>query len=195
MTCKSSRDLLRKAALVMCLSLAVLACTKRDESNATIKELDRLIKEDNSALAVDTIQANPVLVHSRNDYGDTPLILASYEGDRMVVNALIEQGADLDVANEAGTTALAAAAMRGHTGVLRDLLAAGANPNVGNGAPLHWAVVASEKEAVRILLQAGADPLLENQHNKTAIDVADEQEIDTIALILREALEKRSQEP
>lgn len=124
-------------------------------------------------------------VNARDQNGMTALMTAAKHGHDEALSVLIAAGAKLEVATEEGSTALALAARqlkpapgRNRSGVARSsgdghvmcvelLLAAGANPNAvaryGVGA-LAWATAAAvdgDTSTLRLLLLAGADPLLQ----------------------------------
>ncbi len=69
----------------------------------------------------------------RDIYGWTPLMRAVYEGREKVVQALLEQpDVDLNAKNDQGATALHLAAVKGNEALTRLLLFAGANPLMGD---------------------------------------------------------------
>lgn len=85
-------------------------------------------------------------------------LLAAERGLLGVVRTLIQQGADLDAADENGQTALGQAAARGHTEVVRLLLQAGADANLGvEASPLVAALAGGHDEIVAMLGAAGGD--------------------------------------
>ena len=75
-------------------------------------------------------------------YASTSLNDSAKQGDADTVRALLEAGADPNVANKGGFTPLYWATRAGHVDVVTVLLEAGADPNVANKGgftPLYWA--------------------------------------------------------
>jgi hypothetical protein len=99
-------------------------------------------------------------VKTRKQLG-TELVEVSFCGLHREVERLISAGADLEVTTRDGYSALSEAAIAGHTPVIGQLLRALADPNqtAPNGrTPLHRAVFQGWGNAVRLLLDNGADP-------------------------------------
>jgi ankyrin repeat protein len=98
---------------------------------------------------------------AENRYGVTPLSLAVEAGDVNVVNTLIAAGANVNHALPEGETILMTAARTGNVGVLSALLKRDARVEARDGfygeTALIWATAADHAEAVRVLLDAGAD--------------------------------------
>src|SRR5262249_34201060 len=90
------------------------------------------------------------------------LAQAAIENHQDVATLLRSAGADADALDSSGETPLTQYAARGDTKAVGALLAAGADPNASNRAgltPLLVAVRSSAgRDAVRVLLFAGADP-------------------------------------
>ena len=109
-------------------------------------------------------------METRNDKDESPLMLAALKGLSEVCQQLIKQGADV---NKPGWTPLHYAATNGHLAVM-DLLLENhayidaASPN--GTTPLMMAAHYGTTPAVKLLLEAGADPLLKNNLGLTAID-------------------------
>lgn len=114
-----------------------------------------------------------------------PLLLAAHKGHRGIV-ALLAVFADVNARDLHGNTALILALDPHVTytrspnrvlSILQTLIQAGAmldtQDQEGNTA-LIWAVQAGNLEAVRLLLAAGANPLLHNKIGKTGRDYANE---------------------
>ena len=93
-------------------------------------------------------------------FSPTPLVDAIVSGDRMVVKALIDDGDDVNQADEKGCLPLHAAVQRGHLGMVRDLLAARAKADAliyEGWAPIHFAAGYQRTEIADMLIRAGID--------------------------------------
>jgi ankyrin repeat protein len=88
-------------------------------------------------------------------FGNYPIHLAAVRGDIDELRALIEGGADVNVAGEQGDT------------------------------PLHDAVMQQHLEAVRLLVEKGGLPTIKNESGKTPLDIAKMDGRDDIADLLR----------
>lgn len=111
-------------------------------------------------------------VEARTAQDESPLMMAALKGHIELVRQLI--GRDADV-NKPGWTALHYAATNGHVAVVQLLLDHHAyiDAESPNGTtPLMMAAQYGSPGAVKLLLEAGADPLLKNQLGLTAIDFA-----------------------
>jgi len=119
--------------------------------------------------------------------GKTALIKASYVGHAEVCVALLQAGAEIDLADSQGYTALAFGTSFNHSSVIVTLLQAKANPNVQDEfgiSPLVHSAARGHGDAVVALLQAGAKPELEDFEGKTALDYAASAGFDDIARTL-----------
>lgn len=111
-------------------------------------------------------------VEPRSKADESPLMLASLEGQLEIARRLIAMGADV---NKPGWTPLHYAATHGHVAVMYLLLdnfayIDAASPN--GTTPLMMAAFYGTPSAVKLLLEAGADPSLRNEKDLTAIDFA-----------------------
>ena len=92
--------------------------------------------------------------------GASPLLLAAEEGHLTVVQILLEQGADINKANNVGVNPLFVAAQKNHSAVVQCLLEHGADVNkVGTfgSSPLHIAALGGHLGVVKLLVEQGAD--------------------------------------
>ncbi len=124
--------------------------------------------------------------------GNGPLVLAAVSGQGRLAEFLLERGADPHAAG-AGYNALHAAVLRADPALLQALLAAGADPNATltkstpvprwtyqyvftlrekGGTPFLLAAKYLEPELMRLLTEAGADPLLAFDDGTTALMAA-----------------------
>jgi len=118
------------------------------------------------------LAAPKIKVEVRNSSDESPLMLASLNGLTSVARQLVDKGADV---NKPGWAPLHYAATRGHLEIMTLLLDNHAyiDASSPNGTtPLMMAAFYGTPSAVKLLLEAGADPLLKNDQALSAIDFA-----------------------
>jgi uncharacterized protein len=111
-------------------------------------------------------------LEARNRQDESALMIAALKGMTEIVSQLLEKGADV---NKPGWTPLHYAATAGHLQIMNLLLdnhayIDAASPN--GSTPLMMAAMYGTPSAVKLLLEAGADPLLKNELGLSAIDFA-----------------------
>lgn len=130
-----------------------------------------------------------VNIEARTAQDESPLMLAALKGMTELCQKLIAKGADV---NKPGWTPLHYAATNGHLAVIALLLEHfayidAASPN--GTTPLMMAASYGTEPAVKLLLEAGADPLLKNSQGLSAIDFAQRanhhDSVQTIAAFVR----------
>lgn len=99
------------------------------------------------------LSTNPRLASSVDETGVPLLHVAAELDDRLMVEVVLDCGADLTVEGPSGRTALERAASAGACGAVRVLVERGAELRCA----LHWAALGGRHEAVRWLLDIGAD--------------------------------------
>jgi ankyrin repeat protein len=173
------------------------------------------------------VRAKPELINRGDErFGATALHWAALADQIAAVEALIELGADVNVANRDGETPLQVAERGGRAEAVRVLSGAGRAPaattagpsladlveaaKVGDVAgirrivgenpyllnraderfgatPLHWAAVANQVDAVRTLVELGADVDRPNRDGETPLQVAERGGNEDAAAVLRAA--------
>jgi ankyrin repeat protein len=119
----------------------------------------------------------PAVVDERNENGATALSWAAHSGDLNMIDALLQSGATVDLANSRGYTPLMMACMHEHSAAALWLLRHGAAPDVvtsdSQSTALMFAAWKGLGEVVQELIQAGADMNLEDAHGHRAISIAE----------------------
>jgi ankyrin repeat protein len=113
-----------------------------------------------------------IQIDATNMADETALMLAANANDLASANLLIEAGASV---NRPNWTPLHYAASKGHTAMMRLLIENDAHIDAEspNGTtPLMMAAYYASPNAVKLVLEEGADPLLRNQDGQTALDMA-----------------------
>lgn len=131
------------------------------------------------------IKADPNFPHVVNDR--TPLHFAVDSSDPEValklVNALLEAGANPNVADDEGYTPLHHAMVHERLEIIAALVKAGADPNqkakdpnqtssTDIATPLSFAAISNKPKLLQALLDAGADPSVEDSMGRTPLDDA-----------------------
>ena len=113
-----------------------------------------------------------IQVDATNTADETALMLAANANDLVSANLLIEAGASINRPNWAP---LHYAASKGHTAMMRLLIDNDAyiDAESPNGTtPLMMSAYYASPMAVKLMLEEGADPNLQNQDGQTALDMA-----------------------
>ena len=130
------------------------------------------IRESSLKVAAVLINWPDTKIEVRTEKDESPLMLAALKGLTGFCQQLIDKGADV---NKPGWTPLHYAATNGHLDTMTLLLdnyayIDAASPN--GTTPLMMAAHYGTPAAVKLLLEAGADPMLKNQQGLSAIDFA-----------------------
>ena len=133
-------------------------------------------------------------IEERDFRNRTALFLAVANGDEACCCALICCNADVNTRDAHGHTALEIAARKGHFSIVKQLTDANAlvNPDLGccSSSPLQAAVESDNfnPDLVTYLLNLGAWVAVPRYDNKSAINLADERELDQLAASMRQMI-------
>jgi len=132
------------------------------------------IKDKSAKVTELLIKDKRIDVDLSNKYGETPLMMASIDGDLPLVKTLVLQKKAM--VNHIGWTPLHYACSKGNLEVAQFLIVNGAlvdSPSIGDTTPLMMAVQSGNEQLVKLLLDKGADIQLRNGNGLSAIDIAD----------------------
>ena len=148
------------------------------------------------------LEAHPELLNAKATWNETPIEAATQMGNRAIIEFLIARGAPVDFftglvlgrvdevtpdrANSRGIHDLPAlyfAAIGGSIQVAQALLEAGADVNARSqaAAPIHGAVMGRSPDMVKLLLDNGADPSLQDYAGRDARTLALEMKREDVA--------------
>ena len=120
-----------------------------------------------------------VNINAQDDEGGTPLFCAVAQGHAAMIEFLLSKGADIYLKNKKDVTILHLAATQGDVQIGKMLMEFDAHldvnvqTNLGN-TPAHVAAGRNKREFLEFLLAAGARVDIQNNENKTLLDVARE---------------------
>jgi ankyrin repeat protein len=149
------------------------------------------IKASSFNVAALLVQWPTTQVEVRNTADESPLMLAALKGELVLCQALIKRGGDV---NKPGWAPLHYAATSENIDVVRLLLEENAYIDAAspNGTtPLMMAAHYGSDAAVKLLLDAGADPELKNELGLSALDFANRASRPTPAEMIAAAIRTR----
>jgi len=130
---------------------------------------------------VDLLSIPGTNINKLSSDGNTPLIVALANENRILAVSFVRKGADVNLRNTRGSTPLHWAASQGLAGPLKLLLDRGADKDALTLAtdpweplatPLHWACKAGRPETAIALLTAGANLGLRDGNGQSTLDLA-----------------------
>jgi hypothetical protein len=128
-------------------------------------------------------------VDTKNNQGDTPLMLATKSGKIDTAKLLIEKGANLEAKNNVGETALIAACTAGHADIAQLLVEKGAATDArdeGGATPLMYAGLGGNVAIIDLLLAKGANINAADDKGETPLMyAASAGSMDAVNLMLR----------
>ena len=135
--------------------------------------LNLAIRDKSDAVVAYLLANKATDVDISNKVGETPLMMASIEGNLPLVKTLVVQ--NKAQINHIGWTPLHYASSRGQLEVAQYLITNGAtidSMSPSNTTPLMMATLGGNEELIKLLLDKGADLKLRNDQGFTAIDIA-----------------------
>ncbi len=169
-TCFSS---LGKAAATAVFGIHLLVSPMITSCKKAPGEEPTLFSNDMKTVA--TLVSSGTDLNPRNNFGDTPLILAVSRGNNEIAELLITKGADMEAKDRNGWTALMWAINEGNKKIVEPLIANGANVNATDRegrTPLMRAASDGRKEIAELLIAKGADVNAMDAYGRTALKSA-----------------------
>ncbi|XP_060744399.1 mitochondrial disaggregase [Tachysurus vachellii] len=175
---------------------ALVFCFNKDNNKNTAEALLNAARS-NNAEEMKRLLADGVDPNTRHHLGWTALMVASMNGQHNVVKVLLESGADPNLGDDFSSVYGTARDKGIHS--LEVLVTRedefsnrlSARASFRGCTPLHYAVLADDLRTVRMLLDAGANPLQVNELGHTPLSYAKEGEMHTL---LKEREEKFKEE-
>lgn len=116
-----------------------------------------------------------VNVDYQNEFGQSAMMVASWEGHLGIVEALLSAEADPNLEEGFGKSALHEAAVSGQHTIVHRLISGGAKINLTDEehrTPLHYAAMRGKRRIVEVLLLFGADVTLLTKYGESAVELA-----------------------
>lgn len=162
-----------------------------------LEKITLLIDQIQNELGIE-IDVNQTLDKS----GQTPLMISCREGYPDIVDFLILNGANVNLARRDGTTPLITVAENSimdkddQLTIVDKLITSGANINHQDEygkTPLILATESNSPKIVNILLLSGADINIQDRNNETALDIAVSNEMAEIQQIIQDYINKQNE--
>uniref|UniRef100_A0A0R3T1I0 AAA domain-containing protein n=1 Tax=Rodentolepis nana TaxID=102285 RepID=A0A0R3T1I0_RODNA len=141
------------------------------------------INDDDQIACKAALVSNPDSVNFRHPRGWTPLMAAVVQRRRRIIKTLLECGADVNAVDEYDGRTNSSEDHSLHRSIRYEEFSACLKPdtNYRGCTALHYAVLVNDEALVKLLLDSGADPSMENIHGHLPIDLC---KSDSIARLL-----------
>ncbi|KAJ7383481.1 hypothetical protein OS493_027642 [Desmophyllum pertusum] len=134
-------------------------------------------------------------VNHQNEFGQSAMMIASWEGHLGIVEALMSAEADPNLQDGFGKSALHEAAVSGQHGIVHRLIPGGADVNLADEehrTPLHYAAMRGKRRIVEVMLLFGADVSLLTKSGESAVELAYWYRYDDIVTLLMSTGDKKT---
>lgn len=152
--------------------ILVVALLIMGVSTTFSQELFEAIKNNNLPEIKILLEANPQLITSADESGNTPLHLSVRQKQPETVAYFLGKGADVNSVNTNRQSALHIASYLGSADIARLLIEKGADISLADytmHTPLHYAARNGSNEVTEILLKSGAPPEARNTYERTPL--------------------------
>ncbi len=133
------------------------------------------------------VAQNPDQVDAKNPHNNTPLHLAALNGNKDIVEFLIDNGADINLGDNENSPPIVNAAIAPHFDIVKLMLDRGASPSLvdDNGmTPLHFAAIGGDPRIAELFLSRGTDANATNRNGLSpAIYAAYRGKVDVLKLL------------
>ena len=136
------------------------------------------IEENNLDEVAGLLESNPHYINAKDEFGNTPIHIAVYNGNASIAELLIKKGANINVENNREECPIHIAVYNGNASIAELLIEKGANidlENRHNQSPLHIAVYNGNASITKLLIDKGAKRFVGDESYYTPIDYALEQ--------------------
>lgn len=119
-----------------------------------------------------TLLEQNVDVNINDEYGTTPLLLATINNDTELVKQLISKGADVNIKDAYGITPLIFATFNNNIELAKQLVEKNADVNANdndNHTPLMYATLSNNTKIAKFLITKGANINAKNKHNDSSL--------------------------
>lgn len=190
--CKTENGISLLTFAVYCRNIEATELIKQNKSSFDIYEHIML---GNLVQTKDNFKTNKASINQFSADGFTPLGLACFFGHSKIVEFLIANGADVNIAsnNDFKVSPLHSACAISNLEIAASLLKNGANVNVkqqGDATSLHSAAHNGQLKLVKLLVKYGADMHAKMKDGQTALSMAEDKSFSEVAEFLKLKEEK-----
>jgi ankyrin repeat protein len=192
---------------VLCICfVGLISCGKKtgDDKTTNEKKTDqkvtekvnpedffKAVKDNEIAKVKEYLAKDPTLVKAvTSDFlKETALAISSFNGNKEIVELLLQNGADPNVFDDMGIAPIIGAARTNRAEIIEMLIKNKADIKIktknGEETALHYAAEFNSGDAAKILLANGADKTAKTTSGKTPLDIAKDKKSDKVIDLLK----------